>query len=111
MPSLRERKRYLAFEIVSENEIEEFSLVSDAIKDSIADFMGTYGASEAGILVLEELWSQEAQKGVIKVNNKYVEKLKTCLALVEQIDQQKVIIKSVKVSGNINKAKSFSMAS
>ena len=111
MPSLREKKRYLAFEIISERQISEFLPVSEAICDALYEFLGTLGYAHSGALLLEEAWQPATQNCVIKVNNKYVEKLKTCLALVEGIGQQNVIVKSVKVSGNLKKAKSFAAAS
>ena len=110
MPSLREKKRYLTFEIISNKQINDFSAISDQIYDVFEDLFGTFGSAEAGILALEELWQPEVQKGIIRTNNKYVEKLKTSLSLIESIGSHNVIVKSIKVSGNLKKAKEFAMA-
>lgn len=111
MPSLRERKRYLTFEIVSESQINDFSAVSEQINPILEEFLGTLNAAEAGIIMLEETWQPQTQRGIIRVNNKYVEKLKTAIMLVESIERQPVIVKSVNVSGNLKKAKLFASAS
>ena len=44
------------------------------------------------------------QKGIIKVNHKHVDELKSALTLIEKINNKKVIVKSLGVSGILNKA-------
>lgn len=105
--SLRERKRYLAFEIISEQKMLDYSYVSESIYDSLESLVGMLGSAQAGVLVLEELWKSDLQKGIIKVNNRYVDKLKSSLAMIGEINNQKVIVRSIKVSGNIKKVKSY----
>lgn len=110
-PTLRERKRYLTFEIVSEDHFNDFSGISEEIYEALEDFLGTLGNAEAGILMLEDSWNPQTQHGVIRVNNKHVEKLKTSLMLIENIGKHSVIVKSVKTSGLLKKAKQFASAS
>ena len=45
------------------------------------------------------------QRGVIRVNTKYLNDIKTGLSLVKKIDENRVIIKTVGVSGILKKAK------
>lgn len=104
MPSLKERKRYLAFEIISEGPINEFKAVSEAIWSSVLGFLGELETGKAGIWIMPEKWNEQKQRGLIRVNHRYVEKLKASLALVEEIQQNNVIVKSVGTSGIIKKA-------
>ena len=104
LPTLRERKRYLAFEIVSETPIGDLTAVSKAIRAKAVEYLGELGCAEAGIMFLSDKYDQEQQRGLIRVNNKSLDKLKATLALVDQIDSQNVIIKSRGVSGILKKA-------
>ena len=103
-PSLRQKKRYLVFEIVSNKKISSFEAVSSAIWQNSLAFLGELGMAKAGILILKERFNANLQKGIIKVNNKYVDHLKSALLMIERIGNEKVILKSVGVSGILNKA-------
>jgi ribonuclease P/MRP protein subunit POP5 len=105
LPTLKEKKRYLAFEIISEEPIKSFSEVSNQITNSYTKFFGEIGASEAGIITMKEHYNN--QKGIIKVNNNYLDKLKTALALTKEINKNKIIFKSLGASGVLNKAVSY----
>lgn len=103
LPSFREKKRYLAFEILSKDK-SSFAAVKDAILTSCSQFLGTLGMAKAGIIILGDKFSKEKQKGLIKVNNKYVNELKASLALIKTMDKKSTIIKSLGVSGMLTKA-------
>ena len=68
-------------------------------------FFGELGSARAGIQLLPKYWNSELQRGLIKVNHKYTDELKASLTFVKTINNQKIIIKSVGVSGIIKKAK------
>ncbi len=107
LPSLREKKRYLAFGILSKGRIKDFSSVSDAIWHGMLSFNGTKGAAQAGIWVLPEKYNLAAQKGIIKVNHKQVDSLKAGLATVQEMEGMPVIVRSLGVSGSIKKATKY----
>ena len=104
MPTLKEKIRYLAFEVISDHKINDFNAISKEINDKSLLFLGQLGLAKAGIQILPEKWSLKIQKGLIKVNNKYVNELKSSLTLIEKINNKKVIMKSIGVSGILNKA-------
>ncbi len=104
LPSLREKKRYLAFEIISKSKIKGFSAVSSAIWSNSLSFMGELGAAKAGIWLLPDKYNEKTQRGIIKVSNKHVNELKAALALIKEIDNNEVIVRSIIVSGMLNKA-------
>jgi ribonuclease P/MRP protein subunit POP5 len=103
LPSLREKKRYIVFEIISKNKIG-FTAISKAIWRSILAFSGSLGAAQAGIWLMGDKYNKEKQKGIIKVNHKNVDLLKASLALIKEIEGQDVIVRSISASGMLNKA-------
>ncbi len=104
MTSLRERKRYLAFEIVSESPIQDSNAVSKAIWDKALEYLGELGCAEAGIITLNDKYDKEKQRGLIRVNNRSLDKMRATLALIEQIEGHEVIVRSRGASGILQKA-------
>jgi len=102
LPSLREKKRYITFAVRSAKPVTGSS-VRKAIWDNILGFIGTQGAGEAGPWYLPEKWNANKQIGVLKVGNHFVDACKASLALIQNIDKQPVIIRSLQVSGMLNK--------
>lgn len=110
MTSLREKKRYLAFEIISEARIEDFNAVNRTIWAKSLEYLGELGCAHAGIMVLNDKYDKERQKGLIRVGNKSLNNLKAALALVDNIDGKRVIMRTTGVSGILKKAQSKYMA-
>lgn len=103
-PSLREKKRYLAFEIISKAKIKGFSVIRDTIADCLTGFLGTRESSLAGMIILKERYNQDKQRGIIKISHKYVDKLRASFCFIEKIGGQKVIVRSLGTSGILKKA-------
>ena len=103
-PSLKEKKRYIVFEVISKSKIKAFSSVSRAIKASSLSFAGELGVANMGLQVLPEKYHEEEQMGIIRVSTDTVEELKASLALIQEIDGEPAIVRSVGVSGMLNKA-------
>ena len=103
LPSLRQKKRYLVFEIVADSKISDFEPVSKAIWAKALALLGELGTSKAGILILPEKFDATLQRGIIKVGHKHVDHMKTVLTMVESINNQKVILRCVGVSGILKK--------
>ncbi len=101
MPSLREKKRYLAFEVETERKfnLEE---IKESIENSMKRFVGELGMAKAGIKFMKD-WKNN--RGIIKVNTKSVDELKASLALVTNSKEEKIIIKSLTLSGSIEKVR------
>ena len=55
--------------------------------------------SKAGVMIL----INKENKGIIRVNHKYVDEVKVALALINNYNNNDVKIETVKVSGVINK--------
>ncbi len=104
LPSLREKKRYLAFEIISRNKIRDIPAISEAIYSSVLRYIGSRGTAMAGAIVLKEKYDAERQRGLIKVNHKYLDKLRASLCFIDSIDNNEAIVQSVGASGVLKKA-------
>ena len=104
LPTLREKKRYVAFEIVSRNKIKAYSSVSKAIWQAALAYAGELGTSRAGLWLIPERWDAQKQRGILRVNHKHVDHARSSLALVKKIEDQPVICRSRGVSGILKKA-------
>jgi len=107
LPSLREKKRYIAFEVISNEKLKNFSAVSDAIMGCSFQFLGHLGVAKAGIMPLQNKWNQEMQRGIIKVSHKHVDAVKAAFMFARKVDGKDAIIRSIGVSGILNKAEKF----
>ena len=96
LPSLKEKKRYLAFETISESKITD-SDIKNAVKESALKFMGELNYGKAEIKMIKN--------NIIKVNSKFVNHLKTSLMLIKDINNKKITFKTKKVSGILKKLK------
>jgi len=56
---------------------------------------------------MKEYYNKNKQRGIIRVQNNCLEKLKTALALTKEINRNKIIFKSLGASGLLNKAVSY----
>ena len=94
-PTLKEKKRYVAFEVISKKSIG-FEAVKSLILKTLKEFFGTFGLAKIGITFLEF----ENKKGVIRVDNKFVDNLKASFVLMKE---ENIMIRSVGVSGTLKK--------
>lgn len=106
LPSLREKKRYLVFEIISREKITNFEPVSACILDATWKLLGILGAARAGIVCFKNKWNPRLQRGIIKTSHKYVDAIKSSLMLINKIENKEVILRSLGVSGILRKAES-----
>lgn len=104
LPSLREKKRYLAFEIISKSKIAGYDAVEKSIFEKSAEFLGQLGMARAGMIFLKDKWNQNLQRGLIRVNNKHVDELRAALTLIKEINNNETIVRSIGVSGILKKA-------
>lgn len=103
-PTLRAKKRYLAFEVVSASPISYNDLV-DALWNGILSFMGELEASEAKLWLIHNLYDPAAQRGVIKCKSTHVEHVRATLALISVIGEARAVVRIIGVTGTIKSAK------
>ncbi|HLC72781.1 MAG TPA: Rpp14/Pop5 family protein [Candidatus Nanoarchaeia archaeon] len=97
---MREKKRYLHYEVTTDGSLSTEE-VKQAVQESMQQFLGEYGCAQAGVHYMENT----NRYGVIKTNTKYVNQVKTALALIKTIKNKNVRFTTTKVSGMINKVK------
>jgi ribonuclease P/MRP protein subunit POP5 len=100
LPSLRERKRYILFKIISEEPIN-YDLFKDLLNSTILKFYGELTFGKFGFKFLDERWNEKEQIGVIKCNNKFVSNIIVAFGLLQRIGESRINIKILKVSGTI----------
>ncbi len=103
LPSLREKKRYIVYEVLS-NKSFSFSEISKAITAAIKNFIGELGCAKAGIILLNKY---KNNKGILRVNHKSVDEVRSALTLIKEINNQKTVVKTIRTSGILNKALSY----
>lgn len=100
MPTLRERDRYISFQIISDEHIT-YSDLEAAIWNQLLDFYGEYGVSKTSMWLIKNLYNEKEQIGVIRCNNKSVSQVIAGLGLISRLGDIRVIFKILKVSGTI----------
>ncbi len=103
LPSLKEKKRYLVYEIESEPKLS-FSECSKALAYAYFSFMGNLGVAEAGIMNLKEMFDYGLQRGIIRAKNNSLDKLRASFCLLGSYGGKRISIRSVAASGSLKKA-------
>jgi len=103
LPTLRERKRYLSFEVLSEKPVAKLD-VARALENAGHTLLGDLGMAAAGVWFIDEKWNAETQQGMLRVSAAELDKMKAVLTLVQRIRDQDVSIRSLFASGMIGKA-------
>src|SRR3989344_2213249 len=85
LPSMRERQRYLVYEVLSESPLQG-RVIQEALLEGL------------------QLLDQAGQRGILRTNSKEISNVKAGLSLVKHINQQKVAVRTLGVSGLHNKA-------
>ena len=104
LPSMREKKRYIAFELISDKPEIKAQSVQKAVLQAVSAYLGKLGAAEAGVIMLKERYDEKKNKGILRCAHKYVDQVKAALAFRTEIDKAPVIFRTLGVSGIIKKA-------
>jgi ribonuclease P/MRP protein subunit POP5 len=99
-PSMREKKRYIAFEIASER-----PLGFDADKRLISkmnEMLGVFLAPSAGIMRVR--YEPKSQRGLLRVERKFVDHVRSCFVMIKMIGDTRVSCRTLRVSGMLNQA-------
>lgn len=95
-PTMRERKRYLAFELISADEIRREDLLREMFSCS-GSLLGDVGSSECSIRLLKF----EDSKGIIRCRYNSTEKTRAILATINSINDKRVTIHVLGISGTV----------
>jgi ribonuclease P/MRP protein subunit POP5 len=105
LPSLKERKRYIVFEVIARSSMKERD-VSDAITQSLHEYIGDLGMAQAGLQFIK--WKNN--KGIARVNHTSADLLKASFTFIRSIKNKKAIVRSLGTSGILIKAQKNYMA-
>ncbi len=103
-PTLRDRRRYVAFEIAS-SKVFSKKQVEKEINNVIFKALGLFGFSNSGFWLVKYYEKQKA--GIIRVNNDYLNLVLFALGFFEKIENEKIVVKIIRVTGTVKKADSF----
>jgi len=103
-PSLRGRRRYVAFQVFSEGKFITQDLIN-SIWHSLLNLLGELGASQADIWIAKDIYDEAKQIGIIRCSHDNVEQVRTALALIERIGDIRVVVKVLGISGTIKATK------
>ncbi len=104
-PSLRERKRYLLFEVLGEQEVNKKELLKE-IWDSMYSLYGDVGASESKLWLIEYHKREETTGGVgiLRCAHDKVDEVRASLACIHSVNGARVSIRVLRTSGTIKGA-------
>jgi RNase P/RNase MRP subunit POP5 len=106
-PTLRERKRYIHFQIISEKGEEfAYSDLESAIWNTILDFLGEEGVSKTSVWLIKDLWDYKKQTGILRCNHKSVQDVLSSLGLIDRLGDNRITFKILRISGTIKSIKS-----
>ncbi len=103
LPTLKEKKRYIAFEILSEKRLKNMKLATKKLNNKIVQFLGIKEAANAGIQMIDEKNNIKQQKGMLRVAAAYVDDIKAALTVIGTLEGSKTIVHCLGVSGILNK--------
>lgn len=104
MPSLRAHSRYIVFKVHSTNPLL-YSNMRDAVWNSLENWLGEQDLAEADVRIIKNLWNPKTQTGFIKCSHKFLDLVKTGLALIHQIGDNRAVFQTLRVSGTIKAGK------
>ena len=79
------------------------------LKRVISDHYGEHGAGTIGSLIIVKYFSNKTSTGIIRCSRNNFQLVVAALGLIDKIDNQKVVMRSVHVSGTIRKCEDFSI--
>jgi ribonuclease P/MRP protein subunit POP5 len=103
LPTLKERQRYIAYEVITTHPMQQD--ISDQLLQRLAQTLGVFGMADAGVLSIS--YEQQTQTGILRVNHNQVVRVRAALLLATHIGRTQVIIRTLGVSGMLNKVKRF----
>ncbi|MFP4118195.1 MAG: Rpp14/Pop5 family protein [Candidatus Woesearchaeota archaeon] len=110
LPSLREKKRYLVYEVLSDQDFDAVEL-SGSIKDNYSDLYGVKGVSEAGLLFPKGGFDKKRNRGIIRVADGFLDELRSSFVFISGINGKNAIVRSVIATGMMKRAKEIMSAS
>lgn len=104
LPTLRERKRYLVFQIHSSSPLRDVGAIQQALFEALLQYLGEKQLAKAGVSFLQDHYHPAHQQGIIRVNHTLVDDVRAGLCFAQKIGAVPVIFQIKGVSGILAKA-------
>lgn len=100
IPTLRQKKRFIRFQIKAEKKLtfEEFE---KGFQKLLIEYLGILNFGKAGVWILKDKFDFEKQEFILRINNKFEKEICGITSLLEEINQIKINLISIKISGTI----------
>ncbi|TGC10543.1 Rpp14/Pop5 family protein [Methanolobus halotolerans] len=98
-PTLRARKRYLAFEIIAEEPVRRDDLIRELFS-AAGSLLGDVGASECAIRLL----AFEDSRGVVRCSPERTDNTRAVLATIRDVKGTRIICHVLGISGTVQGA-------
>jgi len=103
-PSLRPSRRYIVYEVVSDEPVD-YNELMNSMWYNILEFLGELKGSELDIWIMKNLYDSSTQTGLIRCNHDQVEFIRAALAMIQEVGETKAIVRVKSVTGTIKSAK------
>lgn len=100
LPSLREKKRYLAIEIFAPRASPRASF--EALRASFRTIIGSIAAGKANLKLIAE--KSLPERIIVRVHRDYVDSVRASICLLQTIESQHAQLRTVRVSGSLSTA-------
>ncbi|MGC9517774.1 MAG: Rpp14/Pop5 family protein [Methanomicrobiales archaeon] len=108
--SIRDKKRYIAFEAVSQSNLNREDVIGLIWENSL-NLYGECGTSKFGLWIMK-LWDQSSKKyendyyvkGIIQCNRNEVDKVRAAMSVITKIKGKRVVFHTLGVAGTIKSA-------
>ena len=98
LPTLKEKKRYIGFEVVSEKPVDG-SHLSQAFENAVLDYLGEFGAARAGFSVIRD--KTGGNKCLVRTATGYVNDVKAAAMFITSVNNCGVLVRSICASGTL----------
>lgn len=103
MPSLKEKKRYLAVELFSDKPLD-FAELEASIQEAFNELAGSLGAGTAGLSMVHKFSNSKKKRALLRVHKDYLNLLRSSLLFVQFVNDDEAMVHSIGASGMLNKA-------
>ena len=103
LPTWRERKRYIAYEVITATQTPRD--LSVPLLERLGELLGAFGTAEAGLLSVQ--YDPGTQTGILRAAHTAVGKVRVCLLMVTHLGRQEVLIRPLGISGALAGARRF----
>ncbi len=95
-PSLKSRKRYIAFKLIAQERVDE-KMLSKALMDNMLSLFGECFAAKSNV----KLEQFDGERGIIRCSREALDKVMIALTLLNRVGDVEVVPLTIGVSGTI----------